>query len=47
MKRLDYLLIIGLILLTGIYSADALNSAIHPFEDAAMLLRYSQHLAEG
>jgi len=43
----DILLTIFLIVFTLFYASDFVDFSIPPFEDAAMLMRYSQHLAQG
>ncbi len=47
LKSADYAIIAGLICLTLLYAARYVNFSQHPFEDAAILMRYSKHLAEG
>jgi hypothetical protein len=47
LDRLDILLGLGLVLLAAFYTSRFFDFAAHPFEDAAMLMRYSQHLAQG
>jgi arabinofuranosyltransferase len=47
LNRFDYLLVISLVLLIAVYSSLYINFAAIPFEDAAILMRYSQHLAQG
>lgn len=46
LDRLDGLLLIGLVLLSLLPSL-RYDFSVHPEEDAAILLRYSQHLADG
>jgi arabinofuranosyltransferase len=46
LDKLDGLLLIGLVLLSLLPSL-RYDFSVHPEEDAAILLRYSQHLAEG
>ncbi|HET7142495.1 MAG TPA: hypothetical protein VFI68_00630, partial [Anaerolineales bacterium] len=43
----DILLTIFLIASTLVYASRFVDFSIPPFEDAAMLMRYSQHLAQG
>jgi len=43
----DYIIIALLICLTVAYAARYVSFSQHPFEDAAILMRYSKHLAEG
>ncbi|HNS04205.1 MAG TPA: hypothetical protein PKM78_17675, partial [Anaerolineae bacterium] len=45
--RLDVLIAVGLAGFGLVYSFVVLNPSAHPSEDAAMLMRYAQHLAEG
>lgn len=47
LDRLDALLLLSLVLLFGLHTARTFDFARPPLEDAAMLMRYSQHLAEG
>src|SRR5579862_2808098 len=47
LDRTDGWLMLGLLLLTGFYTVTVGNSPRHPYEDAAMLMRYSEHLAQG
>ena len=47
LNRFDYLLAVSLVLLIAVYSSLFVNFATIPFEDAAILMRYSQHLAQG
>jgi hypothetical protein len=44
---LDLLISLALITFTLLYAARYVDFSIPPFEDAAMLMRYSQHLAQG
>jgi hypothetical protein len=46
-RRADWLASLLLIGLTLIYAAKFVNFNVPPFEDAAMLMRYSDHLAHG
>lgn len=47
LTRLDYV-ILALLALAGLWmAAISVNKPVHPAEDAAMLMRYSQHLAQG
>ncbi len=46
-RRADWLAFLLLIGLTLIYAAQFVNFNVPPFEDAAMLMRYSDHLAHG
>ncbi|MCX6057621.1 MAG: hypothetical protein NTW69_05670 [Chloroflexi bacterium] len=46
-KKLDLLLSILLIAIALIYAAQLVDFSIPPFEDAAMLMRYAQHLSGG
>jgi arabinofuranosyltransferase len=43
----DLWFVAGLCMLTAAYVPFALAPALNPYEDAAMLMRYSKHLAEG
>lgn len=43
----DILITIFLIVFTLVYASRLVDFSIPPFEDAAMLMRYSQHLAQG
>jgi arabinofuranosyltransferase len=43
----DLLISLLLIAFTLFYAARYVDFSIHPFEDAAMLMRYAQHLGEG
>jgi arabinofuranosyltransferase len=43
----DTIVILGIIALTVLYSLIFLDFSSHPLEDAAILLRYSEHLAAG
>lgn len=45
--RRDGLSLLGLGLVASLYAIRFHDFSIHPFEDAAMLMRYAQHLAEG
>jgi hypothetical protein len=47
LSRLDLLLIIVLALGSLWMAAGSVTKPVHPAEDAAMLMRYSQHLAQG
>lgn len=47
LNRLYFLALIGSVLLTGLFIAMFLNFSRYPFDDAAMLLRYALHLAQG
>src|SRR4051812_27342448 len=47
LDRFDLLWIASLVLLTTLYSIKYFNFSGHPQEDAAMLMRYSEHLAQG
>ncbi|MFC1937214.1 hypothetical protein ACFLWY_01490 [Chloroflexota bacterium] len=49
LNRIDGLLLIAVMLLLGlyIYHIGYLNLSIPPLEDAAMVIRYEQHLAQG
>jgi hypothetical protein len=47
LDRFDLILVASLVLLTAVYSSIYFNFAGHPAEDAAILMRYSKHLAEG
>ena len=47
LDRRDGLVVAALMALTGAYAATCVPWALHPFEDAAILMRYAQHLAEG
>jgi hypothetical protein len=44
---IDLLILIGLMIFTFIFAFRSINFQIAPFEDAAMLMRYSEHLADG
>jgi arabinofuranosyltransferase len=44
---LDLILITLLIAITAGYAFSKINFSSHPHEDAAMLMRYARHLAEG
>ncbi len=46
-NRLDLFLLILLFLMIALYAIFFVNFNAHPIEDAAMLMRYSKHLAEG
>jgi len=47
LSHLDVLLLLVLAL-SGLWmAAESVNKPVHPAEDAAMLMRYSQHLAQG
>jgi thymidine kinase len=43
----DILFLISLLASLSIYAALQVNFSARPFEDAAILMRYSQHVAEG
>jgi len=45
-KRLFFLAVIGSLLLMAQFARKFLDSSKYPFEDAAMLMRYAQHLAQ-
>ena len=45
--RKDVQILIALLLLTALYAAALVVWAPHPFEDAAILMRYAQHAADG
>ncbi len=45
--RLDVLLALSLLALTTLYALIFFDFSLPPFEDAAMLMRYSQHVTEG
>ena len=47
LDRTDGWLALGLLLLAGLYTISFARSSLHPYEDAAMLMRYSEHLAQG
>ena len=47
LNRFDGLSIVVLLLLIAIYAINYIDFSSHPFEDAAMVMRYAQHLAEG
>ena len=49
LDRLDGLIVIGLISLAGLYlyATGYFNFGVLPHEDAAILMRYSQHLSQG
>lgn len=47
MRRSDYLALLSLVVLTVLFTVGALKASTPPAEDAAMLLRYAQHLAQG
>jgi arabinofuranosyltransferase len=47
LNQLDWLFAISLALFTLLYSVRYIDFSVHPFEDAAMLMRYAQHLAQG
>jgi hypothetical protein len=47
LNQLDWLILI-LIILAGMWlTASSINKAVHPAEDAAMLMRYAQHVSQG
>ena len=43
----DIVAVATLVALTGVFAARLVNFGIPPFEDAAMLMRYAEHLARG
>src|SRR5271157_1860440 len=43
----DAWLVLGLLSLASLYTISFVRSAPHPYEDAAMLMRYSENLARG
>jgi arabinofuranosyltransferase len=45
--RLYFLAVVGSVVLVGVFIAQFLNFSRYPLEDAAMLMRYSQHLGQG
>ena len=45
--RADALAALALVALIGAYAAAAVDFSVAPFEDAAILMRYAQHLAAG
>ena len=47
LTRWDVLCMLGLLVLTCLYTLQNLQTSVHPAEDAAMLLRYAKHIAEG
>jgi len=47
LNRFDGLLIVGLISLVIIWAIVYMNFSTYPFEDAAMLMRYAKHVAQG
>jgi hypothetical protein len=46
-RRNDIFVLAGLIIFTLLYALRYVNFSIHPFEDAAILMRYAQHFAQG
>ena len=46
-KLVDILLILTLCGIVVVYAVNAVDFSVPPFEDAAMLMRYSKHLSEG
>lgn len=46
-KALDIFLILTLCAIVAVYAITAVDFSVPPFEDAAMLMRYSKHLADG
>ena len=46
-SRFDIAMVFGLLLLTSVYTLHSANFSLHPFEDAAMLMHYANHLAQG
>jgi len=47
LDRRDALILLALLAGAGLYAATLVTWAPHPFEDAAILMRYAQHVAEG
>lgn len=47
LDRTDALLLGGVLACLGLYTARVFNFSQHPFEDAAILLRYAEHVAHG
>jgi hypothetical protein len=47
LDRYDILVIAGTVLFVGQFILARLNYSLPPNEDAAILMRYSEHLAEG
>jgi arabinofuranosyltransferase len=47
LDRFDYILAVSLVLLIAVYSSIYFDFAAYPAEDPAILMRYSQHLAQG
>lgn len=47
LTRLDALFILVLLALSALYTARTFAHSMHPKEDAAILMRYSEHVAEG
>ena len=45
--RKDYIFLAGLFVFTVLYLAKFFNFSAYPFEDAAILMRYAEHLASG
>ena len=46
-KAVDIFLILTLCMIVAVYAVTAVDFSVPPFEDAAMLMRYSKHLADG
>ena len=46
-KTVDIFLILTLCAIVAVYAMTAVDFSVPPFEDAAMLMRYSKHLADG
>lgn len=47
LNGIDWLLVIGLMLLTLLYAFACFDFSLHPAEDAAIIMRYAKHIAGG
>ena len=47
LKWVDGAALFGLLALMALYAARFINFSVEPYKDAAMLMRYAQHLAQG